>query len=321
MSLSRWVVTVLLAVSFAVTSIVVAEGCDMMGGGMKGGKMGEGSSPWFHHGVTLTLQNADRLGIDEKQKGQLEEIRTRYTKDIIRQEAELRIAETELDTLLREKEMDLPKVKEAVRKVAGVEAQIRYLRVEAFTEARKVLTDEQRKKLKELMETPSTPMKMEMMECPMMKGGMGEGMGKMGGMDCPMMKGMQGMMGGGMIKGGKSNEVAKAEETMTQEKTAGAVTVNATFKNPGAIGGKEELVFNLKLDTHTVNLDTFNFSEGVVLRDETGKVYKPVSAESTGAGHHRSAVVRFTNLGKVKSLELVVKDLAGVKETVFKWEL
>jgi len=310
MSLSRSRVVLVLVVSLIAVPII-AEGCST--GGTMGGSMmmGLGSSPWFHHGVTLTLKNADKLGIDEKQKGQLEEIRTRYTKDIIGQDAELKIAEMELDALLGEKEIDLPKVNEAIRKVAGVEAQIRYLRVEAFTEARKVLTDEQRKRLKELMEMPSTPMKMEMMDCPMMKG-MGGGMGKMGGMDCPMMKGMMGGMAG---------EVAKAEGPMTQEKRAGEVAVIATFKNPAAIGAKEELVFNLKLDTHTVNLDTFDFKEGIVLKDDMGKIYKPTSVEPTGSGHHRSAVLRFANPGKVKSLELVVKDLAGVKETVFKWDL
>lgn len=297
MGLSRWALTVFLVVSFAVMPQGVAEGCDTVGGGMKGGMMSLGSSPWFHHGVTLTLQNADKLGLDEKQKGQLEEIKVRYTRDIIRYDAELKIAEMELDTLLGKRDVDLPKVNEAIRKVAGVEAEIRYLRVEAFTEARKVLTDEQRKRLKELMEMPSTPMKMEMMES-------------------PMMKGMQGMMSGGMM-GGQT----KAEGPMAQEKTAGAVTVNATFKNPGVIGTKDEVIFDIKLDTHTVNLDTFNFSEGVILRDDMGKTYKPTSVEPTGSGHHRSGVLRFINPGKVKFIELVVKDLAGVEETVFKWQL
>jgi len=42
--------------------------------------------------------------------------------------------------------------------------------------------------------------------------------------------------------------------------------------------------------------------------------------EPSGSVHHRSAVIRFANHGKVKSMELVVKDLGGVKETVFRWE-
>ena len=145
------------------------------------------------------------------------------------------------------------------------------------------------------MEKPVAPMMKEMM------GGMMEGMGE--------------MMGGGMM-GGESGE----KGPMTREKAAGEVTVIATLKNPDDIGGKEDLVFDVKLDTHTVNLDAFNFEKSVILKDDKGKTYKPSSAETSGSGHHREAEVGFKNPGKVKSLELLVRDVGGVKETVLKWE-
>ncbi len=37
-----------------------------------------------------------------------------------------------------------------------------------------------------------------------------------------------------------------------------------------------------------------------------------------GSGHHRSAVVEFDN-PKMKEVEIVIKDVAGVKERVFKF--
>lgn len=40
-----------------------------------------GDNPWFHHGVSLTLLNSYKVGLDETQKGRLERIRTKYTKD------------------------------------------------------------------------------------------------------------------------------------------------------------------------------------------------------------------------------------------------
>lgn len=126
----------------------------------------------------------------------------------------------------------------------------------------------------------------------------------------------RGMMGGGMM-GRDSGE----EGPMAKEKAAGEVTVIATLKNPNDIGGKEELEFEVKLDTHTVNLDAFNFEKSVTLKDDKGKTYKPSSSETSGSGHHRSAEVKFKNPGKVKSLELLVKDVGGVKETVLKWEI
>jgi len=107
---------------------------------------------------------------------------------------------------------------------------------------------------------------------------------------------------------------------MTQERAAGEVTVIATFKNPEAAGGKEDLLFEVKLETHTVNLDRFNFEKAVVLKDDKGKGYNPARVELGGSGHHRSAVLTFKNPGKVKELKLLVKELAGVKETVFEWD-
>ena len=266
-------------------------------GEMMKGMMGMGENPWFHHGVSLTLMNAEKLGLNNKQKEQLEELKTKYTKEIIRQDAESQIAEMDVEQLLKAEDTDLAKVKDALKKAEGIDTQIRYIRIEAFIEARKLLTEEQKGKLKKLMEKPVAPM--------MMKEMMGE-----------MMKGMGEMMGGGMM-GGESGE----KGPMTKEKAAGEVTVIATFKNPDDIGGKEELKFEVKLDTHTVNLDTFSFEKNIILRDDKGKTYKPSSSEISGSGHHREAEVRFKNPGKVKSVELLVKDVAGVKETVLKWDI
>lgn len=272
----------------------------MMGehlGEMMKGMMGMGGNPWFHHGVSLTLMNSEKLGLSDKQKDQLDDLRDKYTKDIIRQDAERQIAEMDLEKILKADDIDLSKVKDALKKTEGIETQIRYIRIEAFVEARKVLTDEQRGKLKKLMEKPMAPMMMREM--------MGE-----------MMEGMGGMMGGGMM-GGESGE----KGPMTQEKAAGEVTIIATLKNPDDIGGKEDLAFEVKLDTHTVNLDKFDFEKGIILRDDKGKTYKPSSAEPSGSGHHREAEVKFKNPGKVKSLELLARDVGGVKETVLRWEI
>lgn len=133
-------------------------GQGMMGGmmGVARGRMGR-ANPWFQYGVTLMLQNADKLGLSDEQRKQLDEIRTRYSKDIIKQDAESKIAEIDLQVLLKESEINLSEVKEALKKVENAETQIRYLRIMAFVEARKILTGEQRNSLKKLMEMRATP--------------------------------------------------------------------------------------------------------------------------------------------------------------------
>ncbi|MBI2457474.1 MAG: hypothetical protein HYV46_15215 [candidate division NC10 bacterium] len=42
--------------------------------------------------------------------------------------------------------------------------------------------------------------------------------------------------------------------------------------------------------------------------------------QASGGGHHRQAVLRFGKVDpQAKSIELIVKDVAGVKERVFRW--
>ena len=138
-------------------------GQPMMGQGMMGGMMGMGRErmgrhkQWFQYGVTLMLQNADKLKLSDEQIKKLDNIKRKYSKDIIKQDAEMKIAEIDLGALLKESEINLSEVKEALKKVESTETQIRYLRIMAFVEARKILTDEQKNSLKKLMEMRAAP--------------------------------------------------------------------------------------------------------------------------------------------------------------------
>jgi Spy/CpxP family protein refolding chaperone len=137
-------------------------GGPQMMGGMRGERMGR-YHPWFRHGVSLILQNSEKLGLTDQQKAKLNDIRRKYTKEIIRQDADAKIAEIDLEPLLKESEINLPKVKEALKKIEGIETQIKYLKIEAFTEARKVLTDEQKATLRKMMEEHAPMMMRGMM--------------------------------------------------------------------------------------------------------------------------------------------------------------
>jgi len=132
------------------------QGCEMAGQGMAKGRMGR-HNPWFRYGVTLMLYHADELGLSDAQRKQLDDMRRKYSKDIIRLSADSEIAEIDLEALLRESDINLSQVKEALKKVESVKTQIKYLRVEAFVEARKILTSEQRSSLKKLVWTFGSP--------------------------------------------------------------------------------------------------------------------------------------------------------------------
>ena len=71
-----------------------------------------------------------------------------------------------------------------------------------------------------------------------------------------------------------------------------------------------------------MNLDSYDLKVLSLLRDDAGKVYQPTKVENKGSGHHRQLVLVFPKPAPGnKRLELVVKDVAGVKERSFVWDL
>lgn len=127
-----------------------------------------------------------------------------------------------------------------------------------------------------------------------------------------MMAEMRGMMMQGMM-GGMAYAEPRKEGQKTQERAEAGVTVKISLEEKDG-----NLSFKIVLDTHTVNLDGYKFDEIVVLR-ANGKEYKARVKSQEGSGHHRSAVVEFDN-PKTKEVEVVIKDVAGVKERVFKFQ-
>ncbi len=120
--------------------------------------------------------------------------------------------------------------------------------------------------------------------------------------------------------GGWTEEALSAailQAKLSQQVAGGGVTVIATLlkEQPDA------MTIKLVLDTHSVNLDGYKFDGISMLRDDTGKTY-PVEAveQASGGGHHRQAVLRFGKVApEAKTIELIVKDVAGAKERTFRW--
>lgn len=106
---------------------------------------------------------------------------------------------------------------------------------------------------------------------------------------------------------------------LTQTQSGGGVTVKVTYLNPKASG---EVRFQVVLDTHSVNLDGYDLKSLSLLRDEAGKTYEVAKTENKGSGHHREITIIFSRPStEAKRLELVIQDVAGVKERTFRWNL
>ncbi len=124
----------------------------------------------------------------------------------------------------------------------------------------------------------------------------------------------------GMVVAGSGQALAgEAPTTAKQSVSGGGVTVDVTF----LMERGEVPTFQVVLDTFSGNLDGYRFEEIVRLRDSRRGEVAPAAVEGAkGSGHHREATVRFTwPEPKPKTLELVVKGVAGVPERVFRWSL
>ncbi|MFQ5842430.1 MAG: hypothetical protein ACE5I8_08340 [Thermodesulfobacteriota bacterium] len=105
---------------------------------------------------------------------------------------------------------------------------------------------------------------------------------------------------------------------LTRSHSGGGVRVEATYLNPQ---DREAARFQVRMNTHSVNLDSYDLKALSLLRDETGKVYRATSAENQGGGHHRTVILYFPEVpAGIQNLELIIKGVAGVEERSFLWE-
>ncbi|MBI4283067.1 MAG: hypothetical protein HY663_01195 [Chloroflexi bacterium] len=123
----------------------------------------------------------------------------------------------------------------------------------------------------------------------------------------------------GPSSGSSSSAPAKG---LAQTSTEGSVTIDVKWvKTEGDL-----LIFDVSMNTHSVDLDRYDLEKLAILRDDTGNEYRPASWDSPAGGHHRTGTLVFplpdsVRQGKAKYVEMVIRDIAGIKERVLKWEL
>ena len=89
------------------------------------------------------------LGLDEKQKEAIQEIKSKAARDAVRKEADLAIARIELRDVLHKDQVDMKAVEASLKKVESVRTDLKLAHIKAREEIKAILTPEQRKKLKE----------------------------------------------------------------------------------------------------------------------------------------------------------------------------
>ena len=109
----------------------------------------------------------------------------------------------------------------------------------------------------------------------------------------------------------------------TRTSTDGQVTIAVALRDT-----RPDVVFAVTMDTHAVNLDGYDLAQVAVLRVNQGQETRPSAWVAPPGGHHREGTLTFPGtaadggplLGpSVGAIELVIRDVAGVPERVFRW--
>jgi hypothetical protein len=117
----------------------------------------------------------------------------------------------------------------------------------------------------------------------------------------------------------KRESFGAAASNTTQTVSGGGVVAKITYLNPKS---NDDPRFQVVLDTHSVPLDGYDLKILSLLRDDIGKTYLPNAVENKGSGHHREVILTFPKVSsEAKRLEIVIKNVAGVKERTFRWNL
>jgi len=106
-----------------------------------------------------------------------------------------------------------------------------------------------------------------------------------------------------------------------ESKTDNQAAVSITVTPIDISSQSKEWKFDIVMDTHSVELDQ-DMTESAVLIDGQDKEYKPIGWEGPSGGHHREGVLVFDPIEPMpKYIELKIKNIGGVTERLFKWNI
>jgi len=117
-----------------------------------------------------------------------------------------------------------------------------------------------------------------------------------------------------------SGSRSSVPSSATQRSDGGEVTVEATWAGPGSGAS-----FDLKLDTHTVDLDALDLSDAL-LRNDRGETLTARPWTAPKGGHHREGVLTFDGdaarlVADANWIELVIARVGELPERVLRWEI
>ena len=133
-----------------------------MGYGMMRMLMGQHMMSGINNGNCLQSDSINpmdfhnELGLTKDQQKKVNSILASHRKDIIRKNADREIAETELYELIQQERPDQVAIDKQIRKIADMEAEIRYSEIKSALDTKLALTEEQWNTLKNIQNNKDT---------------------------------------------------------------------------------------------------------------------------------------------------------------------
>jgi hypothetical protein len=101
--------------------------------------------------ISLMLRHREELALSAAQVQRLEQLRKDFEREAIRRDADLRIAEMDVATLLEADTVDLAQVEVKIHEIERVRAELRLARIRTIEQGKAQLTPEQRATLRALV--------------------------------------------------------------------------------------------------------------------------------------------------------------------------
>ncbi len=107
-----------------------------------------------------------------------------------------------------------------------------------------------------------------------------------------------------------SDTTSATDSSEARVNSEAGVTITAVYLGDNS--------FDVKLDTHSGSLD-YDMAKISYVQDSKGNIIKPESWDGGIGGHHFGGTLKFPKFDDSAGFELVIQDIAGVKERILKW--
>ncbi len=127
-----------------------------------------------------------------------------------------------------------------------------------------------------------------------------------------------------VFAGWQNTAQAISKRDLRRVNDEGPVEVTVVYLNPLKKENGSEISFEVRMNTHSVNLDSYKMDKVCSLRIDGGSEQKALGwFEPGGGGHHVSGVLKFAGPipTDTKTLQLIIREVGGVPERVFEWKL